>query len=463
MSSVSWNHVLSVCQGKGSTQYSNLSFSRFVFDSREAAVPESLFFALQGDRQDGHQYVAGLSGLPGIAAVVRNGYIPPSGLDLPLIRVEDPLSAAQALAADIRTKLTKTSFVGVTGSAGKTSAKEFIYRILGHGNKAYRSPGNWNNWLGLPFALLNMESDVSHAVFEMGMSTPGIGEIDFLTRILRPKIAVILNALPVHLEFLKSVDQVAKAKCEILNGLEADGMALYNIDCSELRNQLRKEKGRRLISFSPTRSHGDLYYTDKKISGDGAELTCSWFGERSTFFTPLTHPAQLVNVLASVGTAFALGTDRKDVAEVLATLQPVEGRGVVRKVMGMTILDETYNSNPEAARYALEWLMSFQGPKVAVLGDMLELGEHSGDFHRQLGAQAALSGLKLLVTVGERAQAIAEAAVRSAMPESAVRHFRTAEECRDALKDLIHPGDVVLFKASRGIALEKAVPRQSAV
>lgn len=459
MPSASWEQVLSFCNGRSSERQISRPFTRYCFDSREVKEPGTLFFALKGDQRDGHEYLAGLDRRPDVAAVVRREYPAPAGFSLPLIRVGDPLNAAHSLASAFRSQLMKTTFVGVTGSAGKTSAKEFIYRILAQGNKSYRSPGNWNNWLGLPFALMNMESDVRYGVFEMGMSTPGIGEIDLLTRILRPKIAIILNALPVHLEFLGSVERVAMAKCEILNGLEADGLGFYNIDSDELREQVRKVIGKRLIGFSPTRPEGDLHYTARRILADGAELTCSWFGERISFFTPLTHPAQLVNVLAAVGVALALGIPRKEIVQALSELQPVEGRGVVRRVGGVTVLDETYNSNPEAARYALEWLKSFPGPKVAVLGEMRELGEGSDAFHRQLGELAAQAGLKALLAVGERGRLIAEGALGAHMPESAVRHFQSAEDCRGALDGLLGPGDVVLFKASRGVALEKAVPK----
>lgn len=459
MPSVSWNRLLAVCQAEPPVGAGELLFTRFVFDSRTAVEPGTLFFALRGEQQDGHRYVADLSGRPGVAAVVRRDYRAPQGLTVPLLRVDDPLQSAHRLAADVRACLTTTRLVAVTGSAGKTSAKEFIFQILNHRHQAFRSPGNWNNSLGLPFALLNMAGTESHGVFEMGMSNPGIGEIDVLTRILRPHIAVILNALPVHLEFLKTVAQVARAKCEILNGLEPDGLALYNIDCPELRDRLQHGAGCRLIPFSPTRKQGELHYIDKRVYGQGSELRCSCFGVEHRFFVPLTHPAQHVNILVAVGVALALGLDFAQIAEALSTLKAVEGRGVVKQFGALTVLDETYNSNPEAARYALDWLASFSGSKVAVLGDMLELGEGSDGFHRQLGSYAASLGLKALIAVGDQAASTAEAAVQAGMPANAVFHYATALECRDKLNMVVQAGDIVLFKASHGVGLDRAIPR----
>jgi len=451
-------HLLSVCKGKVSDDYKDLLFSRYVFDSRSVNDRGTLFFALQGDKQDGHRYIPELSGREGVAAVVRHDYRASVSGGVPLIRVDDPLRCAQILAVEVRSKLLGTRFVGVTGSAGKTSAKEFIFQILSRKNKSYRSPGNWNNWLGLPFALLNMAGDEAYGVFELGMSSPGIGEIAFLTNILKPDIAVILNALPVHLEFLQNVDQVAKAKCEILTGLGPEGRALYNIDCAELAAQLLSFDKEKLIPFSPTQRHGQLYFTDKRMFSAGVELKCVCFGKDHTFFTPLTHPAQHVNILVAIGVAFLNGLDSGEISESVSALTAVEGRGVIKRVSGMTILDETYNSNPEAARYALDWLASFPGPRVAVLGDMRELGEKSDDFHQQLGRYAASLRLKQLITVGVKGELIAKGALENGMPEAKVNHFTTVAECKMALKEMIALGDVVLFKASRGVALERALP-----
>lgn len=437
----------------------NSVYSRFVFDSRKVLDPETLFFAFSGEQQNGHRFVASLECKPGVCAVVEHGYQLPEAVHVPLLRVADPMKAAQQLAAHARNNMVQTRFVGVTGSAGKTSAKEFIYQILNHCGTAYRSPGNWNNWLGLPFSLLNMRGDETEAVFELGMSQPGVGEIDLLTRILRPHAAVILNALPVHLEFLKSVERVAEAKCEILAGLEPEGFAFFNMDSPELSDQLKRWPGKRLIPFSPTRSKGALHYISRKVRENGADLVCSYRGKTYRFFSPLIHPAQLVNILVAIGMALELGLDDEVIARQVSSLTACSGRGVVRCHSGLTILDETYNSNPEAARYALDWLHSFTGSKVAVLGDMLELGEQSEVFHHQLGEYAATIGLKKLITVGPRSKSIADGAIAGKMLPENVIHSASAEACREIIGSQLSPGDVVLFKASRGIGLEKAIPQ----
>ena len=459
MPPVSLRQVLEVCGAESPDKEGESLYSRFVFDSRMAQDKGSLFFALQGEHQDGHRFVAALSGRDGVAAVVRRTYSDPLAR-LPLIRVEDPLEAAQNLAIHVRDCMNETRFVGVTGSAGKTSAKEFIFHILGHGARTYRSPGNWNNWIGLPFALLNMEGNESRAVFELGMSSPGIGEIDLLSRILRPHVAVILNALPVHLEFLGTVERVAQAKCEILNGLIPGGRVLFNVDSPELRALVPTlgRKREELISFSPTGVDADVHYRTRKAYPDGMELHCSFFDEQFSLFTSLTHPAQQANILAAVAVARVMGMEASLISAAVSTLPPVAGRGSVKHIFGVTILDETYNSNPEAARCALDWLASFSAPRVAVLGDMLELGEKSDAYHRQLGIQAASKNLKLLCAVGEKGRLIAEAALQAGLAEAKVRWFATAEAAQPVLRTLLQKGDVALFKASRGLALEKALP-----
>jgi len=208
-------------------------FRNFQFDTR-AMKGDALFFAMRTPKADGHDHVKDLAVLPGAGAVVRKDFAAVRA-SMPLVRVDDPLQAAQKLAAYVRQKYRSLKYVGITGSAGKTTTKEFVFQILSHKYRCFRSPQNWNNWIGLPFSLLQMSGREEVAIFELAMSDPGIGEIDRLAEIVQPDIAVLLNVFPVHLEFLGSLANAARAKGEILGHLAADGCAFVNGDEPLLR------------------------------------------------------------------------------------------------------------------------------------------------------------------------------------------------------------------------------------
>jgi len=431
------------------------TFSHFHFDSRKLR-PGSLFFALPGKVHDGHTYLSRVAALPGCGAVVAREKVPPE-LKIPHILVDDPLAAVQTMAARLRERFRKTRFIAVTGSAGKTTTKEFIYQILAAGRPAFRSQGNWNNWIGLPFSLLMMQGREEAAVFEMAMSDPGIGEIDRLADILRPDVAVILNALPVHLEYLKTVDRVARAKCEIMGHLGADGVAVINGDYPELVQAAQEKPGRKVF-FGTGPQVNSVVIREIVREERGSRITIDFFGIPRSFRAPGIHRLHAENLASAIVVCLMAGLRVWEVEEALTNLTPVEGRGVSRIVRGATVIDETYNANPAAVKRVLSWIASdWPAGAVAVLGDMLELGDQERSLHEEVGRHFAGLNFARLVAVGDRARWIAAAAEAAGFPAERVNLAATAEEAGRLLRPLVQPGVTVLFKGSRGVGLERAI------
>ncbi|MCU0276056.1 MAG: UDP-N-acetylmuramoyl-tripeptide--D-alanyl-D-alanine ligase [Acidobacteria bacterium] len=435
------------------------SFSDFQFDTR-AVKPGSLFFAMRTAKGDGHDHVRALAAVPGCAAVVCRDFVA-RGTRLPLLRVDDPLRAAQDLAAHVREKYRAAKYIGITGSAGKTTTKEFLHRILAGKFRSFRSPQNWNNWIGLPFSLLRLSGREEAAVFELAMSDPGIGEIDRLAGILKPDVAVLLNVFPVHLQFLRTVANAARAKAEILGHLAADGCAIVNGDQPHLRRAVRRCRGQ-IIFFGSRARDNDVVLQRVTREGNGSRLRIAFFGIEEEFFAPLVSRTQVENLFAAILAARQLGMKSFEIQDALAGLDAMAGRGQVRRHGRFVIIDETYNSNPEALLRTLQWVdREYRRGKTAVLGDMLELGRGELAYHRQAGRFFAGLHFERLLTVGERAAAIAAAARGAGYPARRIHCFAGASEAGGFLRRELQadsgPEAVILFKGSRGVALEKAV------
>jgi len=456
-------------------------FSHYHFDTRRITEANTLFFALKTESGDGHRFLSQLEPGTGTGAVVSRDFAPgPAGLSIPLIRVDDPLKAAQELAIHIRGTHRAIKYIGVTGSAGKTTTKEFIYQLLSHKYRTYRSFENWNNWIGVPFSILNMNGREEAAVFELAMSFPGIGEIDLLARILRPDAAVILNVYPVHLEFLKTVDNAAKAKSEILNYLAPDDAAFINGDCEPLMKIVdgpMAPRGRKIyFGFEGSGGSGGSNKTPdirlKKILRHNQQNTTTmvvdFYGMETRFVTPMINRTHVENLFVAIIVAHHLGMKHVEIQEAVRTIIPMSNRGQIRTVKkgssDFIIIDETYNSNPEALKKTLDWVdreyrgkRKGKGEKIAVLGDMLELGEQEAQFHREVGQFFAPLGFDRLITVGKRAEHLGEGAAENGFDRGKIHSFADAEAAGRYLEQAAKNGSVILFKASRGIRLEKAV------
>jgi UDP-N-acetylmuramoyl-tripeptide--D-alanyl-D-alanine ligase len=429
-----------------------LSVGSYAIDSRLVA-PGGLFFAVAG-RRDGHDFVADAA-KRGAAAAVVSRPVAVADPAFGLVQVGDTVAALQVLAHDVLGRR-PVRVIGITGSIGKTTTKEFTAALLAPRFKVLKSEGNYNNSLGLALTLLRLGPGEDAAVLEMGMSAPG--EIRALARIAPPDVAVITNVNPVHLQFFRSLEDIALAKKEILDGAKPGATAVLNGDDPLVTRIAAGFPGRRL-----TFGRGpacDVRAENVESRGfDGYAFTLRY--ERSS--TPVTLPcvneAAVANLLAAAAAALALGLDLEEIRPAIDGLGPFPARGaLIEPGRGLRVYDDSYNSNPRALEAALASLSVLPAPrKVAVLGDMLELGESGVDFHRRAGEAVARTGWDLLVTIGPLAAVIADGAVAAGMSPRAIHRFPDSAAAAAAISTLVRDGDLVLVKGSRGVRTEAVV------
>ena len=430
----------------------SLSFGIFNIDSR-LSKPGELFFAIV-DKRDGHDFIADSAARGATGAVISRDVVPPRK-DFALIRVGDTIEALQTLARKVLNEH-RVKVVGITGSIGKTTTKEFATALLSQKYGVLRSEGNFNNQLGLALSLLKLEKHHDVAVLEMAMS--GRGEIRTLTEIAPPDVAVITNINPVHLQFLGDLEEVAKAKKEILEGTKKGGTAVLNGDDPRVKKIGRGWKGRK-ISFGFS-TGCDIRARNIRSRGfEGLTFELVLKGKAAEFSFPFLYEAFLSNLLAAVGVASAFSLDLKDLSAQIAGLKPSGKRGILINLgRNIRLVDDSYNSNPKALESALKALSALPARrKVAVLGDMLELGDREIEFHCDAGQQVARLGWDVLITVGPLGRHLVEGALRARMSRSKIYSFENAEDAAEGLWPLLKEGDLVLIKGSRGIHTEKIV------
>ena len=419
-------------------------------DSR--SVPRgALFVALKGEQFDGHDFVAGAFERGAGAALVSREVA--SG---PLIVVQDTLEALGALAAAHRSALSPR-VVAITGSTGKTTTKEMIAAILSRGWKTARTPGNYNNEIGVPLALLELEATDEALVVELAMR--GKGQIDYLARMVGPQVGVITNIGVSHLEHLGSLEAIAEAKSELLGHLPEEGAAVLNGD-DEFFSFLKERAPCRAISFGRDEK-ADVRVEDVVVGSDGNTqfVLRGWWGDhRIALRTAGRHHA--LNAAAAAAAAMAAGAEAEWVGAGLEAFEGAEMRSrIVRARGGFTIIDDCYNAAPDSMRVALELLADLPGGrKWAVLGDMKELGPMAAEWHREVGESAASLGLTGLVTVGELARHVAEGA-RAGLSSGRVFEAGDNEKAVRIIADRLSAGDVVLVKGSRAMKMEAIVRR----
>jgi len=425
----------------------------YTFDSRQAR-PGSLFFALKGIR-DGHDYIAEAQKRGAVAACVSRKVkdLPP---DFGLIQVDDTLHALQQLAARVLAE-SQLRVVGITGSIGKTSTKELTAGLLSERFAVLKSMGNYNNQIGLPISILSLSDSHQVAVLEMGMNHPG--EIKRLVEIAPPEVAVITRIAPVHLEFFQSLEEIALAKKEILTGAKPGATAVLNGNDPLIRQIAADFAPDRIIYFGKS----DRYLIgaeDIEYHGwTGLSFSLIYGREKARVELPIFNEGLITNVLAACGVAYYFGLKLAEILPSLHRLPDLTHRGQLIKLKsGATIYDDSYNSNPVALEEVLKSLGRLPaGRKIAVLGDMLELGPAENQFHLEVGALLPAYGWNYLVTVGSRAKLIAEGAVHHGLDSARIESFDRPEEAADWLKSFLEPSDLVLVKGSRGLSLETIV------
>jgi UDP-N-acetylmuramoyl-tripeptide--D-alanyl-D-alanine ligase len=436
----------------------------YSIDSRALAVGD-LFFAIRGPRFDGHSFVEAALKAGAAAAVVERGWAGAHPAVEKVLAVEDPVAALGLLARQSRRRWAKP-VVAVTGSNGKTTTKDATAALLGAGLRVAKTEGNLNNELGLPLSILRMDDAADIAVLEMGMNHSG--EIRRLASIAGPTVGVVTNVSGAHLGNFSSVEEIALAKRELIESLPREGTAVLNADDERVAAFAAVHPGRS-FTFGVERVaiERPADFTATGIESHGAEGTSfdlAWRDTRSgarqiRLSSPLIGRHNVSNVLAAVATAAVFGVDPASLLSQVARLRPSALRGEVQKLGDITLLKDCYNANPSAMAAMIETLNRTAGRrKIAVLGEMLELGEASASLHREIGRQVAAIRPGLLIGVQGNAQAMVDEAVRSGLPADQARFFPTAEEAGKFVAAALASGDVVLLKASRGVALEEALP-----
>jgi UDP-N-acetylmuramoyl-tripeptide--D-alanyl-D-alanine ligase len=420
-------------------------------DSRTLA-PGDLFVAIRGPRFDGHAFVADAAARGAAAALVSTEAAAPAAL--PVVRVADTTLALAELARHVR-RGARIPIVAVTGSVGKTTTKDMAARILETRGPVLRTEGNLNNRFGVPLTLLRLRPEHTAAVVEIGMSAPG--EIRTLAGIARPDVAAITRISPVHLEFFPSVDAIAEAKAEIFDGLAPGGAAVLNGDDPRIVRIAGRFHGR-IVWFGKDRRF-DVSAGRWRGAAAGMRFDLRVAGETVDVALPLAGAHFVANFLAAAGIAHALGVSPAAMAETALRLAPAAHRGEVRALgEGVVLLDDCYNSSPDALEAAAAALCLLPGRRrVAVVGDMLELGPTGKALHRESGRSLA-GRVDVVVGVGPLAAAAVDGAREAGLPEDSLHRFADAEAAAAELgSGIVTGGDAVLVKGSRGVRLEKVV------
>jgi UDP-N-acetylmuramoyl-tripeptide--D-alanyl-D-alanine ligase len=427
--------------------------SGYSIDSRTVA-PGELFFAVRGERLDGHDFVAAALARGAVAAVVsraRVATLSDAALAVPLLITEDPLLALQALAAHVRRQWGRR-VVAVTGSAGKTTTKEAIAAALGAKFNVLKSHGNLNNSFGLPMQLLRLQPEHEVAVIEMGMNHPG--EIAALARIASPDWGVVTNVGAAHIEnFADGQAGIARAKLELVDALPTNGVVFLNCDDPYVSQFGRDFHGRAVYFGAGPCANPRLLGANEDLAGLHVSYRA---GEREGQFTlNLLGAHNALNALAGLAVALEAGVDLDAAVAALTSLTAGDNRGEVIKLCGATILNDCYNSNPEALRSMIRTLATRPARRrILVAGEMLEMGEQGPELHAACGRAAAEAGLDLVAGVQGNAEYLAAAASTGGV---ASLFLPNAEAAGRWLQQNLQPGDVVLVKGSRGVHLERAI------
>jgi UDP-N-acetylmuramoyl-tripeptide--D-alanyl-D-alanine ligase len=417
-------------------------------DSRTIEAGD-LFFAIRGPNHDGHAFVAQVLEKGASAAIVDHV---PQGCDASrLILVDDVPRALRRLGSWARRQWSG-SVVGITGSAGKTTTKEIVAALLATRLRTGKNTGNLNNHLGVPLSLLRLPFECEVAVIEMGMNHAG--EIAELAAIARPRIGVVTNVGYAHIENFESVDGIAAAKRELVEALPPDGVAVLNADDPRVRGFASVHPGKSVTyGLGPG---AEIQAHDVSYSADGVSFRVS----DTVFRSRLTGRHGILNLLAGIAVAGLYGIPVEALATAAATIEPGHMRGQRIQHNGIQHINDCYNSNPDAARAMIDLLSDTPAVRrIAVLGEMLELGRWSEPLHRELGGYVAASGIDVLVGIRGAARHAVEAAMQAGFPAGAAYFFEQPEQAGECVKSLAQPGDVILWKGSRGTRVELALER----
>ena len=449
MKELTLKQIADWCGGKVSAQFENLRVGRMQSDSRKVRRGD-LFVALRGEKADGHDFAEAAISHGAVAALVSR----PISEKLPAIMVEDTLRAYGDIAAGYR-QLTGVKVVGITGSVGKTTTKEMTASVLEAAYHTAKTEGNHNNNLGLPMTIMDMPENTEVAVLEMGMNHSG--EMEYLSSIARPDLAIITNIGTMHIEHLGTREGILQAKLEIMRGMPDDGAGVFNGDEPLLWNI--RAIGKHKKYYYGIENHAcDVTATDIVELDDGVRFVVHGFGQQFELFVPMLGRHAVYNALAATTVGLLLHVKPEKIQARFSAFHNTGMRQKIYEKNGVTIIEDCYNAGPESTEAALEVLASIKtdGRRIAVLGDMLELGNRSAAEHYRIG-RLAVGKADLLLTYGEHSVRTLTGAITGGMNPKNTDHFDTHEDMAHMLKMRVSEGDVVLFKGSRGMRMEKVL------
>ena len=429
-----------------------------VIDSRKAGE-NFIFVATKGERVDGHQFIPDVFAKGALGVVCEKE---PESLPGPCIVVEDSFEALKQIGEFYRQQL-PVKVVGITGSVGKTSTKEFVAAVLSMKYKVHKTLGNYNNEVGVPLTVLSMPEDTEVAVLEMGINH--FGEMHNLSRIARPDICIMTNIGQCHLEFLGSREGILKAKSEMFDFMKEDGSVCINGD-DDMLASTKEVKGKKPVTFGLS-EQCRVYAADIKGKGlFGSEAVIHGNGESFAVQIPLPGEHMVYNALAAAAAGQLLGLTPEEIRDGIAAVESVSGRSHIVKLPDKVLIDDCYNANPVSMEAAIDLLLQADGRRVAVMGDMFELGEQEKEMHARVGKYAADKGVECIICAGKLARCIYEGAREAAGerkdgPAAEIFYFEDRESLLEGINQILKPGDTILIKASHGMGFEKVVEQLS--
>lgn len=454
MRNMTIDNVVKACRGKFCNDDGNKSeASCVVIDSRKMEAG-GIFIATRGERVDGHSFISQVAEKGALAVVCEKA---PENCDIPYILVKDSFQALKDIAEFYREQLT-IPVVGITGSVGKTSTKEMIASVLSEGFRVLKTEGNFNNEVGLPLTVLEIRAEHEAAVLEMGISD--FGEMHRLSKIAKPDICVMTNIGQCHLENLGSREGILRAKSEIFDFMNPDGHIFVNGD-DDMLVKVKGKGNREPIRFGLNPSN-EVFASGVMNKGLlGSEAVIHMDLKVFPVEIPLPGSHMVYNALAAAAVGKCMGLSEQQIRDGISGVQAVGGRSHVVTLPSRTLIDDCYNANPVSMKAALDLLAMALGRKVAILGDMFELGEKEKELHAEVGAYALQKGINVLLCTGELSKYMYESALKqqkiTALRQTEIYYFKTRDEMLAELKNILKSGDNILIKASHGMQFEQVV------
>lgn len=426
--------------------------NNIAIDSRKAKLGD-VFIAIIGENLDGHKFMQ--SALDnGCKTFIKNrsNSIKFESSDINLIEVDDTTIALGDIAKYYKEKFV-IPYIGVTGSVGKTTTKDMIYAAISNNFDTLKNEGNFNNHIGVPLTLFNLNKKHECAIIEMGMSN--FNEIEYLANIVNPKIGVISNIGLSHIENLGSQDGILKAKLEITTNFDENNILILNGDDEYLSKVCKEDCNYNLKTFG-FNSNNDVYCTEYIMSEDSINFKCIIDGKEEAIFIPTVGKHNIYNAMAAILVGLTLGMELEDIKLGLRGFTASKMRLDIFKKDDLTIINDAYNASPDSMKAALDILGRYEKRRVAILGDMFEMGEHSEYGHRLVG-ESSINNVDILITIGDMSKFIGDEAKKLGLDNNNIHHFENKELAIESLNNLINKDDVVLVKASRGMKLEQIV------